>query len=90
MTSPAVATAEPGFSTEAWAAVNNLPCEVTVELALPDIRLSEVLEFGLGTVLETRWAAAADIPLRVNGEIIAWCEFEVVRDRLAVRLTELA
>jgi hypothetical protein len=28
--------------------------------------------------------------LKVNGELIAWCEFEVLGNKLAVRLTELA
>jgi flagellar motor switch/type III secretory pathway protein FliN len=31
-----------------------------------------------------------DVPLRVNGNVIGWSEFEVVGDTLAVRLTELA
>ena len=33
---------------------------------------------------------ATPIILRINGELIAWSEFEVMQKRVAVRLTELA
>jgi hypothetical protein len=29
------------------------------------------------------------VPLQMNGELLAWCEFEVIENRLAVRITEL-
>jgi flagellar motor switch/type III secretory pathway protein FliN len=41
-------------------------------------------------VVRTNWQAVRDVPLRVNGALIGWSEFEVVGNRLAVRVTELA
>jgi flagellar motor switch protein FliN/FliY len=41
-------------------------------------------------VLETSCHQSMDIPLRVNGLLLAWTEFEVVGERLAARITDLA
>jgi flagellar motor switch/type III secretory pathway protein FliN len=40
--------------------------------------------------VRTAAPVSGDVPLWVNGQVIAWCEFEVVHERLGVRLTELA
>jgi flagellar motor switch/type III secretory pathway protein FliN len=41
------------------------------------------------SVINSHWRVGTDIPLRLNGELIASGEFEVVGNNLAVRLTEL-
>jgi flagellar motor switch/type III secretory pathway protein FliN len=74
---------------ERWQPVLNLPCELTVELPLPDFHVSDLLELQNGSVIGTQWHLTRDVPLRINGTLIGWSEFEVVGDRLAVRLTEL-
>ena len=43
-----------------------------------------------GRIIATRWTVGIDVPLLINGELIAWSEFEIVQSRLAIRLTELA
>ena len=43
-----------------------------------------------GRIVVSRWTVGQDVPLRVNDELIAWSEFEIAQNRLAVRLTELA
>jgi flagellar motor switch/type III secretory pathway protein FliN len=73
-----------------WQPVLALPCNLTVELELPGFKVSDLLKMGPGTVLGSTWAVRRDVPLRVNGNVIGWSEFEVVGDTLAVRLTELA
>ena len=65
-----------------------LPCELTLDLPVPDFTVSNLLRLESGAVLETKWANGDDVPIRINGELIAWSEFEVVGDRLAVRITE--
>jgi flagellar motor switch/type III secretory pathway protein FliN len=81
---------ETALQAAAWKAAARLPCVLAVSLPLASVRLVEVLALAPGTVLETPWLVTADVPLRVNGELVAWCEFEVVHGRIAVRLTELA
>jgi flagellar motor switch/type III secretory pathway protein FliN len=73
-----------------WQPAMGLPCDLTVDLELPGFKVSDLLTLGRGTVLGSTWAVRRDVPLRVNGNVIAWTEFEVVGDGLAVRVTELA
>jgi hypothetical protein len=40
-------------------------------------------------VIDTRWAQTADVPVRVNGLLLSWAEFELIGNKIAVRLTEL-
>ena len=79
------AEATPEISEQALA----LRCDLTVELAMPGFRVSDVLGLRNHTVVDSRWHVGADIPLRLNGRLIARGEFEVIADRLGVRLTEL-
>jgi flagellar motor switch protein FliN/FliY len=73
-----------------WARVEPLPCLLTVEIPVPGFTVSDLVHLENGRIITTRWTVGQDVPLRVNGALIAWSEFEVVQDRLAVRLTELA
>jgi flagellar motor switch protein FliN len=74
----------------AWTQAQLLPCDLTVELRLPGLKVRDLLQLGPGMVIDSHWEVSADLPLRVNGELVAWSEFEVVADRLAVRITEVA
>jgi flagellar motor switch/type III secretory pathway protein FliN len=72
-----------------WESFAELPCTVTLELPVPHFTVQHLLELQAGSVIDTGWRQTADIPLRVNGELLAWSEFEVVDERYGVRLTEL-
>ena len=73
-----------------WRPVLGLPCELTVELSLPGFKIADLLHLRAGSVIAAHWRVGQDVPLRLNGTLIGWSEFEVVSDHLAVRLTELA
>lgn len=89
--SPALPKAEPGgFPDAVWQEAGWLPCKLSVEIPVPGFRVRDLLLLDVNSILDTRSASSADVPLRVNTELIGWAEFEVVRDRRAVRLTELA
>lgn len=75
---------------EPWARVEALPCLLTVEIPVPGFTVSDLVHLEPGRIIATRWTVGQDVPLRINGELIAWSEFEVAQDHLAVRLTELA
>jgi flagellar motor switch/type III secretory pathway protein FliN len=74
----------------AWAQVQDLPCDLTLELPLPGFKVRDLVQLRAGSVLDSEWKVGADLPLRVNGTLIAWGEFEVVAERLAARVTEIA
>jgi len=61
-----------------------------VDLPMPDFKIGDLLRLREGSVINARWGLGRDVPLHLNGTLIGWVEFEVVGDRLAVRLTELA
>jgi flagellar motor switch/type III secretory pathway protein FliN len=73
-----------------WARVDALPCVLSVEISMPSFTVGDLVRLAPGSLIASRWTVGQDVPLRVNGELIAWSEFEVVQNRLAVRLTELA
>jgi flagellar motor switch/type III secretory pathway protein FliN len=73
-----------------WKPVLGLPCELIVDLPLPDFKIADLLKLCSGSVINAHWRVGHDVPLRVNGLLIGSSEFEVVGNTLAVRLTELA
>ncbi len=72
-----------------WNSFKGLPCNLSLDLPVPRFTVQHLLELSPGSIVDTQWSQAADIPLRVNGELLAWSEFEVVDDHYGVRLTEL-
>ena len=75
---------------ERWLRVEALPCLLTIEISVPGFTVADLVRLARGRIIATRWTVGQDVPLRINGELIAWSEFEVVQNHLAVRLTELA
>ena len=73
-----------------WVRVELLPCLLTIEISVPGFTVADLVHLERGRVIATSWTVGQDVPFRINGELIAWSEFEVVQNRLAVRLTELA
>ena len=72
-----------------WRPVLELPCQLMIDLPLPGFKLSDFLKLQVGSVAGTSWRITQDVPLRINGTLIAWGEFEGGGQRLAVRVTEL-
>lgn len=67
-----------------------LPCSLTLELPVVRFTIADLLALKEGSIVETASHHTSDVPLRANGMLIGWTEFEVVGDRLAVRITEQA
>lgn len=73
-----------------WRPALGLPCQLTVDLPLPGFTVADFLKLRGQSVIDAHWRLGHDLPLRLNGMLIGWIEFEVVGNNLAVRLTELA
>jgi flagellar motor switch/type III secretory pathway protein FliN len=67
-----------------------LPCQLSLEIPVTHFTVGDLLRLSKGSIVETGCQYTSDIPLRANGLLIGWTEFEVIRDRLAVRITEFA
>lgn len=81
--------APPLTEEERWANIQWLPCNLAVEVSVPRVTVGDILRLAPQSVMETRWQQNADVPIRANGQLIAWAEFEGVDEKLAVRVTRL-
>jgi flagellar motor switch protein FliN/FliY len=63
---------------------------LSVEIPVPGFTVSNLLGLECGRVIDTRWTVGEDVPLLINKVLIAWSEFEILNNHIAVRLTELA
>ena len=90
MESPTESTTERSPSEEAgWGHVKGLPCRLSVEIRVPHFTVSNLLDLVKGAILDTYHPEGSHVPVLVNGQMVAWGEFDVVDDALAIRLTEL-
>ena len=69
--------------------VSRLPVEVDVSVPIRKFRVRNLLALAVGGVISSQWGQGEDLPLAARGAQLAWAEFEVVDQRLAVRITRL-
>jgi hypothetical protein len=74
---------------DTWKEAQYLVCELTIELPVPNFTVRDLLQLDKKSVVDTCCKQAVNLPLKANGQELAWVEFEVLVDRLAVRLMEL-
>ncbi len=67
-----------------------LPCTLTVDVPVVHFTIGHLLSLTQGTIVETACHQTSDVPLRINQLLVGWTEFEVIGDRLAVRITDQA
>jgi hypothetical protein len=67
-----------------------LPVEVDVGVPVRDFRVRNLLALTPGVVVGSQWGHGEDVPLASGDVQLAWTEFEVIDNQLAVRLTRLA
>ncbi len=75
---------------ESWAHVMGLAASIAMELEIPAFTVTDLMKLAPGSVLNTRWPTNRDLPLRVNGKLLAWAEFETTGENVGVRVTEFA
>jgi flagellar motor switch/type III secretory pathway protein FliN len=66
-----------------------LPVELDVAIPVRSFKVRNLLALEPGSVIETQWSNGEDMPLSAGAVQLAWSEFEVVDDQLAVRVTRL-
>lgn len=67
-----------------------LPMQLDVTIPIPKFRVQDLLALEKGAVLDTRWVHTEDVPVWCGGAQLVWTEFEVVEQKIAVRVTRLA
>jgi flagellar motor switch/type III secretory pathway protein FliN len=77
-------------STQSLDSMPWLPCALRLEVPIVGFTIGNLLMLNKGSVVESSCHHTSDVPLRVNQLLIGWTEFEVIGDRLAVRITDQA
>jgi flagellar motor switch protein FliN/FliY len=66
-----------------------LPVQLDVCVPLSPFRVSDLVSLECGSVVTTEWGSADDLPLWCGRVQLLWAEFEVVNQKIAVRITRL-
>jgi flagellar motor switch protein FliN/FliY len=69
--------------------VYDIPLQVTVELGKTYKEISEILEFGMGTIIVLDKLAGDPVEVFANGKLIARGEVVVIDENYGVRVTEI-
>ncbi len=73
----------------AWLVLSRLPVTMAAEIPLSRFRVRDLLGLAEGQVFESASPDTEDVPLKVGDVQLGWTEFEVVEQRIALRLTRL-
>ncbi|GGG81715.1 FliM/FliN family flagellar motor C-terminal domain-containing protein [Edaphobacter dinghuensis] len=73
----------------AWPKLSRLDLTMAVEVPLLRFKVQDLLRLAEGQVFESTFSDTEDIPLRVGDVQLGWTEFEVVEQKIALRLTRL-
>lgn len=69
--------------------VQEIPVEITVELGRTKRKISEILEYGPGTIVELDKLVGEALEIYANGRIIAKGEVVVIDDNFGIRITDI-
>jgi flagellar motor switch protein FliM len=73
-----------------WPLLSQMTVATTAGIPLSGFKIGDLLRLQPGEIVESEWPHTEDIPLKAGRVQVAWSEFEVVDQRLLVRLTRLA
>lgn len=68
----------------------DLPCVLVLEVTAVDFNVGSLMRLAAGSIVRTAAQHNEDLSLKVNGQLVGLVEFDVVGERLAVRLTGMA
>jgi flagellar motor switch protein FliN/FliY len=70
--------------------LDRLRLQLDVMVKVRSFRVGELLSLARGGVIETVQEHAQDVPVHCGGVVLGWAEFEVLEQKLAVRITRIA
>lgn len=73
----------------AWPKLSWLELTMAVEVPLLRFKVQDLLRLSEGQVFESAFSDTEDVPLRIGDMQLGWTEFEVVDQKIALRLTRL-
>ena len=73
-----------------WTLFSRLPIRLAASVPLTGFRIASLLELEAGQTIGSSWPITQDVALKIGAVQLCWTQFEVVEQRMAVRLTRLA
>lgn len=73
-----------------WLVLSRLPLVLTARIPLSGFKVRDLLRLKEGKLIRSDWSTTEDIPVKIGRVPLAWSEFEVVEESMAMRLTRLA
>lgn len=67
----------------------DVPLDISVELGRTNLVVKEVVDLGVGSIVEIDKAAGEPVDILVNGRLVARGEVVVIEDNFGVRITEI-
>jgi flagellar motor switch/type III secretory pathway protein FliN len=72
-----------------WGDIVAIPAKLSVETPFANLTVRELSVLEKGSVLATRHGAGTPVPVLAAGVFIGWGEFQVVGEKLALRIAEI-
>ncbi|TCL66554.1 flagellar motor switch protein FliN/FliY [Hydrogenispora ethanolica] len=69
--------------------IMDVPLQVTVELGSTRMKIKEILELGLGSIIELEKLAGDPVDVLVNGKLIAKGEVVVIDENFGIKITDI-
>jgi flagellar motor switch protein FliN/FliY len=69
--------------------IMDIPVSLSVELGQTQLEVREVLHLGTGSVIELNKLQEEPVDLRINGRLVARGEVILIKNSLAVKISEL-
>ena len=69
--------------------IQDVPLNVTVELGRTTRKISEILEFGPGTIIELNKIVGEPLDILINGQYVAKGEVVVIDENYGIRITDI-
>jgi len=73
-----------------WPLLQRIPMRLSAGIPILGFRVKDLARLKPGLVVPTTWLCTDDVPLKIGSVQLSWSEFEVVEQRMAIRLTRLA
>jgi flagellar motor switch/type III secretory pathway protein FliN len=87
---PAPAPATARERADSWGELLQVPTMVMVDVPIAKLTVRELFRLQKGSVLASSQMSGVQVPIAISGRLIAWGEFQVAGDHLALRIVELA
>ena len=70
--------------------LDKLRLQMDVRVRVHSLRVADLLSLARGSVVESEHNHTQDVPVRCDDVVLMWAEFEVIDQKLAVRITRVA